>query len=257
MKLLKDPLWPMKAWTVFAIDDDLDAGGGGGGDDNDTHDTPAAKPSAHWVGEDKDLQGYVDKKGYKDPASVTSAYRELEKKFGGMTTVPDAKATDDDWEKFAGKLRPRNVGEYADVAPEGLPEDIYDENLSTAMKQAAFDIGIPPKMFSRLWGQYWQSVGDQVKGLDNKATEIKTQDEKTMRVKWGNDYDANTKLADRTLEKTGLKDLFKQFGIDSHPLVLSVFHHLSQHMEEMQPPGAKGGEPEDKPQWFTDYKGVG
>jgi hypothetical protein len=214
----------MRPWAVF--DNEGGEGGGGEGDhwagDEDLANFADEKgfksaadvvkahkdlTSKHWAGDDKDLTAFADTKGWKDGATALTAYRELEKKMGSMAPIPGADASDEDYEKFAAKLRGRNVGEYADVAPEGLPEDVYDEGLATSMKNAALEAGIPPRMFSKVWGAYWKAVGEQVADLDKKATEVRTEDEKTMRVKWGTDYDSNLALAGRAMEKTGAGNL--------------------------------------------------
>jgi hypothetical protein len=211
----------------------------------------------HWAGEDKDLQSFAETKGFKDGATALTAYRELEKLQGKMVTLPGEDATDDDWDKFTGKLRPRNVGAYADQAPEGLPEGTYDEGIAAVMKQAAHDAGIPPKLFSKLWGKYWETVGGQLADLDTKAAQMRTDDEKTQREAWGTEFDKNLMVAERAMEKTGAKELLMSFGIDTHPVMRNVFHQLGLTLEESQPPTPGGGDSEEAQAWFTDYAGVG
>jgi len=286
MRLLKNPLWPiMASWRFADGADGTDgadgADGGGGGkvshwagddvalktwaDDKGFKDAASAakaykeSSSKHWVGDDKDLQAYVDKKGLKDAGSVTKIYQDLEKKMGAMIGLPSEDANDVAYEKFAGKLRGRNVGEYAAALPEGLPEDVFDENLAGAIRQGAFDIGIPPKMYKQMEGLYWKAVGAQVKELDEKASEIKGEDEKTMRVKWGSDYDKNMELSGRAMEKTGVKDILKSVGLDTHPVIRMAFHQMSENLEEMSPPDSKGvsdGSGESEGAWYTDYPEV-
>ena len=275
MKLPKNPLWPIQPSWKFDGDPGGDPGGGGdpaphwAGDAdhqkwakeegfNDSASVVKAHrdlTGKHWAGEDKDLQAYVDKKGIKDAGAAMKVYRDMETKMGTMVGLPGEDATDEDWDKFASKLRPRNVAAYADAAPKGIPEDVYDEGMAAVMKQAAYDIGIPPKLFSSLWSRYWLAVGSQVKDLDDKAAEIKADDEKTMRVAWKKDYDANVELANRAMEKTGLKELFTSLGIASHPLVQTAFHHFSESLEEFKPPDGKGGKKtEEGGEWFAgDY----
>jgi len=55
----------------------------------------------------------------------------------------------------------------------------------------------------------------------------------------------------------GVKELLKQFGIDTHPLVQVAFAQMSGFLEEMKPPDGKGGsEGESKSKWFTDYSEI-
>jgi hypothetical protein len=255
----------MKPWAVFQGDDD--PGGGGGhwlGDDADLktfveekgYKTPADVVKAHK--ELTSLQDWVGKKGYKDAASVATAYREMEKKQGTMVSIPDGKASDEDYEKFAAKVRPRNAGEYNISPPDGLPEDVYDSAFAERIAAKALARGIPKRMFDGLFQDYLSEIGADITQLDAKAAEVKAEDEKTMRLKWGTEYDANIALADRALEKTNLKELFSQFGIATHPLVQVAFQQMAGYLEEMKPPDGKGGAPGgEEDQWFTEYEGVG
>lgn len=280
MKLPKNPIWPVQASWKF----DGEGGNDGGGGETTPHWAGDAEhqkwasekgfkdsqsvvkahrelASRHWAGDDKDQQAYVDKKGVKDAPSLVKMYRELEKKTGTMIGLPAEDANDVDFEKFASKVRGRNIGEYKADLPEGLPEGTYDEGLGEAMKQSAFDVGIPPRMFKQIWGTYWKAVGAQIKELDAKAAEIKAEDEKTMHVKWGKDYDEFNALSDRAQEKMGVKELFEKIGIASHPLVKMAFHQMSEHLEEMKPPDVKGGKGKEESEgsegeWFTDYSDV-
>lgn len=275
MKLPKNPIWPtMASWRFEG-----EGGEPGGGEtphwagDADHQKWAAEKgfkdsasvvkahrelTSKHWAGDNKELQNYVDTKGYKDAASITSAYRDLEKKLGTMIPAPADDANNVDYEKFASKLRGRNLGAYTADLPKDLPEDTYDENLGNAMKQAAFDIGVPPRMFKQLWDQFWKAQGAQLKMLDDEGAKNKAEDEKTMRLKWGKDYDANLELATRAMEKVGVKGLFEQLGIHTHPLLQVAFHQMSEFLGEMKPPDAKDGkEGEEEMGWFTEYPSVG
>ena len=283
MKLPKNPIWPVMASWKFEGDGGGDGGDGGGGgegshwagsdvalqtwaSDNGFKDAASVAKahrdltSKHWAGDDKDLQAYVDKKGLKDAASMTKVYRDMETKMGTMVGLPADDANDVAYEKFASKLRGRNVGEYGGVAPEGLPDGVFDEGLAGAMSQGAFDIGLPSKMYKQLESIFWKAQGAQIAELDAKAAEIKAADEKTMRAAWpGGDYAANTALADRAMEKTGLKDLFTQLGIATHPAVQVALHQMSQYLEEMKPPDSKGGDDSggEEGAWFTDYAAAG
>lgn len=242
MKLPKHPLWPMLRYAKFEGDGD---GDGGGGED-------------HWAGDlSKDTAYDSITKNYKTQEEQFKGHMEAVKKMGTMSGVPDDKSSDEDWDNFTAKTRPRNVGEYKDVAPEGLPEDVYDEDMAGVMKQAAHDAGIPTRLFSKLWGTYWDSVGEQVKGLDEKATEIRTADEKTVRASWGVDYDKNTKMAQSAFEKTGLAELLIGNGMNTHPGMLVLGHHAAIQLEEMAPSGGgdKGGEAKDVP-WHGGYQEV-
>lgn len=213
----------------------------------------ADEGTEHWAGEDADLQQYADTKGFKGASDALVAYKELETKQGSMVTIPKGDADDEVWEKFTGKLRPRNADAYADKPPEGLPEDTYDETLAAVMKQAAHEAGIPPRSFSKLWGKYWDAVGSQLKELDTKAKEIKDADEKTLRDKWKGDYDANIKISDESMEKNGAMELLKQFGLDTHPVMRHVFHQLALASAEMQPAGGGSEDETGEKPWHGGY----
>lgn len=231
---------------------DGDAGGDGGGSGD------GGAGETHWAGDlSKDATYDSITKNYKSQKDQLVGHIELAKKIGTMSGIPDDKSSDEDWDNFTAKTRPRNVGEYKDVAPEGLPEDVFDENMAGVMKQAAHDAGIPTRLFSKLWGTYWDSVGAQTKALDEKAAEIRTADEKIVRAKWGVDTEANTKMAQSAFEKTGVAEFLISNGMNTHPGMLVLGHHAAIQLEEMAPAGGGGkdGEGKDIP-WHGGYEEV-
>ena len=217
---------------------------GGGGED-------------HFAGKDAGVVSFADNKGWKSGAEAVVGYQELEKKIGTMSGVPNDKSSDEDWDNFTAKTRPRNVAEYKDVPPEGLPEGIFDESMAGVMKQAAHDAGIPTRQFTQQWDKYWETIGAQTKALDEKAAEIRTADEKTVRASWGVDYETNTKMANSAFEKTGVAEFLIGNGMNTHPGMLVLGHHAAIQLEEMAAAGGGGkdGEGKDIP-WHRDYQEV-
>jgi len=242
MKLFKHPLWPMLRYAKFEGEGDGDGGGGG---------------EPHFAGEDADTVGFADTKGWKSGADAVKGYRELEGKIGTMSSIPNDKSSDEDWDSFTTKTRPRNVGEYKDAPPEGLPEGVYDENIASMMKQAAHDAGIPTRQFTQQWNKYWEVIGAQTKALDEKAAEIRAADDKTVRATWLADTEKNTKMAQSAFEKTGVAEFLIANGMNTHPGMLVLGHHASIQLEEMAAAGGGGkeGEGKDVP-WHGNYQEV-
>ena len=194
----------------------------------------------------------VATKGFKGAGDVINGYRELETKLGTMSSIPDAASSDEDWGKFGDKLRPKDVSSYADVAPEGLPEGAFDENMAKAMKDMALEAGIPPRFFTKQWNKFWEMTGAQIKTLDEKAAEIKTNDSKALRELWKGDHDKNDALAERALTKSGVGEVLKEFGILGHPKIRDAFKNLASLTEEAITKGGdapKAGESS----WFSTY----
>ena len=242
MKLPKHPLWPMLRYAKFEGEGE---GDGGGGED-------------HWAGDlSKDTAYDSITKNYKTQQDQLNGHIELAKKIGTMSGIPDDKSSDEDWDNFTAKTRPRNVGEYKDVAPEGLPEGIFDDDMAGVMKQAAHDAGIPTRQFTQQWNKYWEVIGAQTKALDEKATEIRTADEKTVRASWGVDTDKNTKMAQSAFEKTGVAEFLIGNGMNTHPGMLVLGHHAAIQLEEMAAAGGGGkdGGGKDEP-WHGGYQEV-
>ncbi len=194
----------------------------------------------------------VATKGFKGAGDVINGYRELETKLGTMSSIPDAASSDEDWGKFSDKLRPKDVSSYADVAPEGLPEGTFSENMAKEMKAMAHEAGIPPKLFSKLWGKYWEISGAQIKSFDEKAAEIKTNDSKALRELWKADHDKNDALATRALDKSGVGTVLKDFGLENNPKVREAFKNLANLTEEVITKGGAAPKAGEK-SWFSTY----
>lgn len=227
----------------FADGDGGDAGGGG---------------EEHWAGDlSKDTAYDSLTKNYKTQEEQFKGHMEAVRKMGTMSGIPNDKSSDDDWDSFTAKTRPRNVGDYKDVTPEGLPEGVYDEGMAGVMKQAAHDAGIPTRQFTQQWNKYWEVVGAQTKDLDEKAADIRTADEKTVRSSWGVDYEKNTKLAASAFEKTGVAEFLIANGMNTHPGMLVLGHHAAIQLGEMEAAGGggKGSEGKDIP-WHGGYPEV-
>lgn len=180
-----------------------------------------------------DVKGYVQNKGFKDPAQVVDAYRNFEKLKGvpqeRLLTLPD-KEDSPDWNSVYTKLgKPASASEYKIAAPEGQDGKFaewakgvfHGANLSN--KQA--------EMIAAKWNEHLaQTKNEQALAYKNQAD----QEENALKKEWGAAHGQNIELA---------KKAAQTFGIDPDTMdkMESVLGY-GKFMKMMQNIGSKLGE---------------
>jgi hypothetical protein len=119
-------------------------------------------------------------------------------------------------------------GDYKVFVPEGLTED---ENLSTAFKGIAKEVGLTQKQVDKLVDFNNARV---LQGLEAaKAMEAKGRE--FLQKQWGDNYEANVALADKGIEAFGtqaLVDILEQSGLKGHPAITHHFASLGKAISE-------------------------
>jgi hypothetical protein len=162
---------------------------------------PAANSTWYDTIEDSDLKGYLQNKGWKDPAELAVGYRNLEK-LVGHEKVPLPKGADDKdgWARVYDALgRPKSAEEYKLALPEGA-----DPAFAKAAAGKFHELGLNPSQAAALtdwWNGQAQSITQaqtqqQTQAVEEQLTSLKSE--------WGGAWDENVNLGQRAAREFGL-----------------------------------------------------
>jgi len=114
--------------------------------DGDTGATP-------WGELSEEQTGYVQNKGWENPAGMLTSYQQLEAHVGvpadQLLKLPSQDADPKEWDRVWARLgRPENADGYGDFTlPEGVPAD---DGRTKAFKEFAHSIGLNTKQAGEL-----------------------------------------------------------------------------------------------------------
>lgn len=202
--------------------------------------------SAPWYAgiEQPDLKGWVESKGFKDPASVAESAWNLEKLLGhqqaGRTVVwPKDENDADGWKAVRSRLGvPERPDDYK------IPDALKDDPLIGAFRELAHGAHVPGAAFEKI-----------VTSMLEKAEALAQQEEATFKSKsaselealkaeWGNEFDQKAEYARRFLRAEGWDDAKiatyeKTFGTAT--MLKDFFSWGSRTAEQAYVPGKGGG----------------
>ena len=155
-----------------------------------------------------ETKGYVQTKGWQDPASVVESYRNLEKLKGAPAdrliklpeNISDNEAMKDVYSRLG---KPVSAEEYELIVPEGGNEDFakwakntfHEINLTRAQAKA----------FSDKWNEYVASRTAEMDRVEAEQYEQKTnQEDLQLKQEWGLAYDKNLGVARQGATKFGV-----------------------------------------------------
>lgn len=159
---------------------------------------------ADWTsGLDDTTKGYVQTKGFKDPASVLESYRNMEKLLGvpkeRLLQIPENTADKAAMDAFYSKLgRPEKPEGYG-VKAEGADQDFLKWATGTF-----HELGLSKDQGLNLvnkWGEYAKQFEDAQKA--DLETKIKAEQD-GLKKKWGAAYDKNLKQVKAAMTKFGV-----------------------------------------------------
>lgn len=167
-------------------------------------------------------KGWMNPEGALDTAKLAEGYQSLEKRLGGMVSLPDEKATPEARDEFHKRLGwPGEAKGYEFARPEGLPENVpYDEGMADRFKTWANEAKIPTSVAQSLHDSYVKQFAEDVQAyraeLDTKAEAAHA----TLVKEWGapgsEGYIKNRDAAVRALRSeklAGLEDELKTAGL--------------------------------------------
>lgn len=167
--------------------------------------TEGTATSTEWTsGFADDLKGYVQNKGFKDPAAVVDSYRNLEKLVGVRERLVKLPEKDDDaegWNQVYERLgRPKEAKEYEIKAPEGMG----DEKFSEWAKGTFHELGLSKKQAEALAGKWNEYVKGSM-GAQNEAYQAQLAEQETaLKKEWGAAHDQNIQVAKKAVQAFGL-----------------------------------------------------
>lgn len=165
-------------------------------------------------------RSWVETKGYKSHEDIAKAAQNAESKIGSMISAPAPDATPDEWNKFYSKLgRPESPDKYEFKRPEGLPPELpYSDDLAKAAKPWMHEAGLNPKQAQTVHDRFVGFMAEQQQAQKAKLAAAVETTHDTLVKDWGGPPDSevfkkNLALANRSLEKLGLKEAFTERGI--------------------------------------------
>lgn len=174
---------------------------GGGGD---------AAPPASWTqGFNDELKGYVELKGFKDPASVVESYRNFEKLRGApqerILTLPE-KEDDPAWNDVWNKLgRPATPKDYKF----NVPKENGDEKFAEWAQETMHKLNIPRKQAEALVEKWNEFAGSKLTEQRTASEAQVLKESNDLKKEWGQAYDQNVQMG---------RQAVKAFGFDQPTL---------------------------------------
>jgi hypothetical protein len=189
---------------------------------------------------DEGLRGYVQTKGFKDPAALADSYRNLEKLVGvpqdRLLKLPE-KPDDPAWADVHARLgRPETPDGY-ELKFEG--DDAFAKRMAARMHA----LGIPKSAAAGL-NEEWNAYVAEIIQQDEQARQQKDAAEMTeLKGKWGAKFDENAELARRAGREFGLsEDEFKAISASlGSGKTLELFQRIGGKLGEAAPFNPQGG----------------
>ena len=160
--------------------------------------TPAATET-WYSGATPELQGLVEKKGWKDLSDSLKSYAELEKQFhGDKIPLPKDENDADGWNKVYTKLgRPEKPEDYK--APEGT-----DEAMVKALSPELYKAGITQKQFDTLAKIDIARQQNAVNAENTRFTSEQTNAMQKLETEWGSKFNENIEVTRRAMRNLGI-----------------------------------------------------
>jgi len=167
---------------------------------------------------------------------LAPSYVELEKKVGQALTVPNDKATAEEWAAFYGKIgRPAKPEDYKlekVELPQGQEPDVA---MTQGFLKTAHAIGLTAAQASALYAWYMPQMGQQIEAAQ-KIVKISTAEaEKAMRTEFGAEYDSRQAYMERGFQQFAtprLSTLFAKTGLGNDPDIIRMFIKMGQQISE-------------------------
>lgn len=167
--------------------------------------TPPPPPAAsNWT--DKftpEQKGYVENKGFKEPAELVNSYQNFEKLMGApkerLLKLPE-KEDAPEWGEIYDRLgRPKEAKEYG-ITPKQGEDPKFAEWAATNFHELGLSKTQGQKLVNK-WSEFYAS---QEKAAQEHVTNKALHEEQALRQKWGNGFDQEMRLAKEVFRTTGM-----------------------------------------------------
>jgi len=164
----------------------------------------AAQPSDWTSGLDEETRGWVQLKGFKDPATVVGSYRNLEKLQGvpasRLVKLPESLDDAQAMGEVYGRLgRPDKPDGYGFKAPEGDNGD-----FTNWAQQNFYEAGLSTKQGQALMAKYGEFATQMQKAQADAQTAKTVEGQAALKKEWGMAHDQNQKVAARGARLAGV-----------------------------------------------------
>lgn len=179
------------------------AAGNSGVSTTNTTATESTAATGNWYDkfENDELKGYVQNKGWKDPAELAVGYQNLEKLLGGEK-IPMPKGAEDaeGWSRVYDALgRPKTADEYGIKTPDGQETD-----FSKGAAAKFHELGLSKQQAAALT-EWWSGEQNAFSERQNAAMAQNTEKQLTdLKQEWGGAFDENVELGRRAAREFGL-----------------------------------------------------
>lgn len=191
---------------------------------------------------DEGLRGYVQTKGFKDPAALADSYRNLEKLQGvpqdRLLKLPE-KTDDPAWADVHKRLgRPDDAKGY-ELKFDGDPA--FAERFGGVFHKAGLS-----KSQAQALNSEWNGYVTELLESEQRDREARdTKDLQELKTKWGGTFDENVEAGRRAGKEFGLsEDEFQQIsGALGSGKTLELFQRIGSKLGEARPfdPSGSGG----------------
>ena len=192
-----------------------------------------------WYGEGS--KEIVEAKGWKTPDDAIKGYTELEKTLGSRVKMPTPESSAEEIRAFYQRTGcPENPDGYELPEVDGVfPKN---ENMEKALRQVAYEMGVPKQSFEAIVkGYYDQMSADMIAS--------KEAGEAALKQELGDKYDENIKIANRYFDTCSEEfcALAKQLGLANNPVFIKEFIEKGkQTMSDTLVKGSQDGEKKDE-----------
>jgi hypothetical protein len=213
-------------------------------------DPATATQSGPWYAEvqNADLKGWIESKGFADPAAAAESAWNLEKLIGhdkaGRTLVLPKDANDvDGWKAIHSKL-----GVPADASGYQIPDALKDDPLMGQLASVALEAGIPTRSFDTLLTKMAAAAVEANAKAEQEALAASQAEVEKLKGEWGGEFEQKAEFARRFLRQSGITDE-QMAGIESAigtTAMLKAFHAWgaktgeAQFVDGNQPGGMSG-----------------
>lgn len=195
--------------------------------------TTPPEPTAWTSGLSDELKGYVDTKGFKDPASVVDSYRNMEKLMGvpkeRLLKLPD-KEDAPEWGDIYQRLgRPEKPDGYKLELPEGA-----NKEFAEWAQERFHALGLTRKQGEALSAEWNKYMTEQGAKMSLEQEQRSKEEVAALKREWGSDFDRNTQAVDAAATALGLDE--KQVAALGQALgkaqTLKLLHKISASTSE-------------------------
>lgn len=197
--------------------------------------TPPPAPADWTTGLNDDLKGFVQTKGFKDPAGVLDSYRNLEKLIGQKERLVTLPVRDDDAEGWKQVFTRLGMPEKPEGYQIEVPKEGGDPKFAEFARGMFHEAGLTAKQGQKLVAKWNEYIGGATKTQQETQAAQVEQERVALKTEWGAAFEQNLQLGDAAAEKFGIDEAtmkklesamgFKQLATFMHKIGSQIGEH--------------------------------